>query len=246
MVTSFFPFPFACCPLYCNARGRTVRRRPGCATSTATCSTPRTPEHFWVGLKKSWLVGAKNILPEPCWGLIRQDWRSSTGSTDVVAAVHPTAHEVKTESSRLHRLKASDEPTVVAAVHMMVMCLLTERFSAQISSAPNEPTTKRGERRCKRRRIYVSMMQWLADVEGHRMNQRWWKMDHRFIRRYEFLKLLPNDSLDVLGYLYPTTHPFEIAGLCGSAEECKTLRRSYPRNLSAKLLIHTRTCVVCV
>jgi hypothetical protein len=30
-------------------------------------------------------------------------------------------------------------------------------------------------------------MQQLADVEGHQMNRRWWKRDHRFIWRYEFL-----------------------------------------------------------
>jgi hypothetical protein len=35
----------------------------------------------------------------------------------------------------------------------------------------------------------------------------------------------------------PSTHPFEVVGLCGSAEECKTLRRSYPIHPSAKLLI---------
>jgi hypothetical protein len=31
----------------------------------------------------------------------------------------------------------------------------------------------------------------------------------------------------------PSTHPFEVAGLCGSAEEFKTPRRSYPIHPSA-------------
>jgi hypothetical protein len=44
---------------------------------------------------------------------------------------------------------------------------------------------------------------------------------------------LANSSLDALGYLYPSTHSFEAAGLCGSAEEFKTPTRSYPIHPSA-------------
>jgi hypothetical protein len=36
----------------------------------------------------------------------------------------------------------------------------------------------------------------------------------------------------------PSTHSFGVTGLCGSAEECKTPRRSYPIHPIAKLLIH--------
>jgi hypothetical protein len=38
---------------------------------------------------------------------------------------------------------------------------------------------------------------------------------------------------DALGYYTPSTHPFEVAGLFGRAEECKTPRRSYPIHPSA-------------
>jgi hypothetical protein len=39
-------------------------------------------------------------------------------------------------------------------------------------------------------------------------------------------------------FIPPSTHPFEVAGLCGSLEEYETPRRSYPSHPSAKLLIH--------
>jgi hypothetical protein len=64
------------------------------------------------------------------------------------------------------------------------------------------------------------------------------KRDHWFIRCYTFQWTLANDSFDALGYLYPSTHPFEVTGLCGSVEECQTHTRSYPSHTSAKLLIH--------
>jgi hypothetical protein len=44
----------------------------------------------------------------------------------------------------------------------------------------------------------------------------------------------------------PSTHPFEVDGVCGNAEESKTLRRSYPSHPSAKLLIHRLAHALCV
>jgi hypothetical protein len=43
-----------------------------------------------------------------------------------------------------------------------------------------------------------------------------------------------------------STLPFEVAGLCGSVEECMTLRRSYPNYSSVKLLSQRLAHVVCV
>jgi hypothetical protein len=40
--------------------------------------------------------------------------------------------------------------------------------------------------------------------------------------------------------------PFEVVGLCGSAEECKKPRRPYPIHPSAKLLIHRLAHALCV
>jgi hypothetical protein len=68
---------------------------------------------------------------------------------------------------------------------------------------------------------------------GHRINRRLEKAKQLFIRRYLFQWSLANGSLDALGYLYPSTHPFEVARLCGSVEEFKTPRRSYPIHQSA-------------
>jgi hypothetical protein len=42
----------------------------------------------------------------------------------------------------------------------------------------------------------------------------------------------------------PSTPPLEVAGLCESAEECKTLR--YPSHPSAKLLIDRLAHALCV
>jgi hypothetical protein len=44
----------------------------------------------------------------------------------------------------------------------------------------------------------------------------------------------------------PSTHPFEIVGFCGSAEECETHTTSYPSHSSAKLLVHRLAHVLCV
>jgi hypothetical protein len=44
----------------------------------------------------------------------------------------------------------------------------------------------------------------------------------------------------------PSTLLFEVAGLCGSAEECKKPRRSYPIHPSAKFLIHRLVHILCV
>jgi hypothetical protein len=44
----------------------------------------------------------------------------------------------------------------------------------------------------------------------------------------------------------PSTHPFEVSRLCGSAEECKTPKRSFPIHPSAKWLIHRLANALCV
>jgi hypothetical protein len=44
----------------------------------------------------------------------------------------------------------------------------------------------------------------------------------------------------------PSTHPFEVDELCGSAVECKTPRRSYPIHPGAKFLIHRLAHALCV
>jgi hypothetical protein len=45
----------------------------------------------------------------------------------------------------------------------------------------------------------------------------------------------------------PSTHPFDVVGVCGSADECKTLRRSYQSHPSAKFAHpHSCTCFVYV
>jgi hypothetical protein len=44
----------------------------------------------------------------------------------------------------------------------------------------------------------------------------------------------------------PSTRPFEEVGLCGSVEECKTFRRSYPSHPIVKLLIQKLAHVLCV
>jgi hypothetical protein len=43
-----------------------------------------------------------------------------------------------------------------------------------------------------------------------------------------------------------STPPFEVAALCGSAEECETHTRSYPSHPSAKLLIRRLAHALCV
>jgi hypothetical protein len=52
--------------------------------------------------------------------------------------------------------------------------------------------------------------------------------------------------MDALGYLYPSTHPFEVARFCGSAHECETHTRLYPSHTSAKLLIQRLAHALCV
>jgi hypothetical protein len=45
----------------------------------------------------------------------------------------------------------------------------------------------------------------------------------------------------------PSTLPFEVVGVCGIADECKTLRRTYSSHPSAKFAHpYTCPCFVCV
>jgi hypothetical protein len=44
----------------------------------------------------------------------------------------------------------------------------------------------------------------------------------------------------------PSTPPFEVAGLCGSAEECEAHTRSYSSHTSAKLIIQSLAHASCV
>jgi hypothetical protein len=44
----------------------------------------------------------------------------------------------------------------------------------------------------------------------------------------------------------PSTQPFEVTGLCESAEGCETHTRSYPSHTSVKLLIHRLAHALCV
>jgi hypothetical protein len=61
-----------------------------------------------------------------------------------------------------------------------------------------------------------------------------------------FQQLLPTASLMHWAIYTLSTLPFEVAGLCGSVEECMTLRRSYPNYSSVKLLSQRLAHVLCV
>jgi hypothetical protein len=101
------------------------------------------------------------------------------------------------------RLVAPDESTDQASVHLMAMKFKTVRFWPQsLQHRMNRRTIGWSVRW-----IVSADLQWLHDIEEHQMNRRLWKREHRFIRRYKFLQLLANGSLDALGYLYPLHSP---------------------------------------
>jgi hypothetical protein len=59
------------------------------------------------------------------------------------------------------------------------------------------------------------------------MNQRLEKDRIGSSDAYFFSGRYPTSSLMPWAIYTPSTHPFEVAGLCGSAQEFKTPRRSY-------------------
>jgi hypothetical protein len=89
--------------------------------------------------------------------------------------------------------------------------------------------------------ICVGGVQRLDDVERHRMNQRWEKGTIGSSDGMVFSVRYPTALWMPLPIYTLSTHPFEVAGLCGSTEECKTPRRSYPIHTSLTFFNHFAT-----
>jgi hypothetical protein len=144
------------------------------------------------------------------------------------------------------RSSAPDEPMVYASVHPTASRKLTKANNKVLpakSSAPDELTVCRLKRHMS---CVNGREQWKTTASSTRWTDVQKKHSIGSSDGTTFRSFGPTTSLMPWPIFTPSTSPFKVAGLCGSAEECKILSRSYPSHPNSKLLIQRLHMLLCV